>query len=171
MSLYTTRQTPVPWDEPPHMARIPRPRTRSTGQVGTTLGPPHPNLGEGNEPDHPLLGERITCPHSPGLIRWKAPQPRRLLSTSLNMYCLGHPWHQLGSIPSSPICPTILVDTLRVAHEGDPPRVPRYPTASPSHGAPSTFMELLSQMTTHSWKCHTRRRTCRQRPRLGSPTW
>ena len=42
MSLYLTRQTPILQDKPTHIPTLPQPWTRSTGQVGTTPGPEHP---------------------------------------------------------------------------------------------------------------------------------
>src|SRR5882724_12002435 len=57
-------------------------------------------------------------------IKWKVPQPRRPLSTSLDMYCLGPPWHRLGASPGHRICTSVVIDTLRDAHEGAPPWVP-----------------------------------------------
>ena len=42
MSLYPTKQTPIPWDEPPHMPAMPQPWTHSTSPVETTPGPEFP---------------------------------------------------------------------------------------------------------------------------------
>ena len=42
MSLYLTRQSPVLWDKPPHIPAVAQHQTHSTGPVGTTPGPEHP---------------------------------------------------------------------------------------------------------------------------------
>ena len=42
MSLYLTKQTPIPQDKPPHMPTMPQLWTCSTGPVGTNPGPEHP---------------------------------------------------------------------------------------------------------------------------------
>jgi len=143
MSLYPTRRTPVPRDEPPHMPAVPRPRTRSTGPVGTTPGPPRPQSRRGGaSPTTPSLVNVSPVHHSLGLHPMEGPPteatpfnvPRHVLPLS--------PLALIGSIPRSLDSPLHLIDTLRVAHEG---ASPGYPTASPSRGAPSTFMELLSR--------------------------
>src|SRR5882724_5982448 len=112
-------------------------------------GTPMPPISvRGNEPDHPLLGECITHPTQSWPSSDGRPPNRgdsfQRPSTCIASVTLGTDW---GVFPVHRIWSAILVDTLRVAHEGAPPG---YPTASPSHGAPSTFMELLSQMI-HSW--------------------
>src|SRR5882724_8697815 len=96
MSLYPTRQTPVLQDEPPHMTAIPRPHMRSTGPVGTTLGPPRLQFRQG--------GMILTTPsmvnvspvhHSPDLHQMEGP------STEVTPFNV--PQHVLPQSPLAPI--------------------------------------------------------------------
>src|SRR5882724_3603035 len=74
MSLYSTRQTPVPRDEPLHMPAIPRPHTCSTGPVGTTLGPPRLQYRQGGmSPTNPSLVNVSPIHHGPDLCQMKGP--------------------------------------------------------------------------------------------------
>src|SRR5882724_6872904 len=52
MSLYPTRQTPIPQEKPPHLPTLPFPCTRSTGPVGITPGHQCPqSRHEGRSPN------------------------------------------------------------------------------------------------------------------------
>src|SRR5467141_844182 len=52
-NLYPSRRTPTTREQPPHMPALPRPRTRSSGPVGTTTIPPRPtSRREGRSPHH-----------------------------------------------------------------------------------------------------------------------
>src|SRR5882724_8180696 len=74
MSIYPTWQTPVPRDEPPHMPAVPRPRTHSTGPVGTTPGPPRPQSRRGGtSPTTPSLVNVSPVHHSPDLRQMEGP--------------------------------------------------------------------------------------------------
>src|SRR5882724_5376997 len=74
MSLYMTRRTPVPWDEPPHMPTLPRPRARSIGPVGTTPGPPCPQSRQGGMSlNTPSLVNALPVHHSPDLCQMEGP--------------------------------------------------------------------------------------------------
>src|SRR5882724_8937546 len=145
MSLYPTRLTPVPRDEPPHMHALPRPRTHSTGPVGTTPGPPCLQSRRGEmSPNTPSLVNVLPVHHSPGLCQMAGP-PTEV--TPFNV-----PQHVLPRSPLAPIgehsqitrfaLPSSLTPYEPLTRE--PP--PGYPIMSPSRGVPSTFMELLSQM-------------------------
>src|SRR5882672_3429948 len=53
VNLYSLRRTPTMREQPPHMAALPQPRTRSSGPVGTTPIPPRPtSRREGGSPHH-----------------------------------------------------------------------------------------------------------------------
>src|SRR5882672_3436602 len=53
-NLYSSRHTPTTREQPPHMLALPRPRTCSSGPVGTTpTPPPRPtSRQEGGSPHH-----------------------------------------------------------------------------------------------------------------------
>src|SRR5882724_9445687 len=165
MSLYLTRQTPVPWDEPLHMPVVPRPCTRSTGPVGTTLGPPFPQSQRGGtSPTTPSLVNVSPVHHSLGLHQIEGPPTE---ATPFNV-----PRHVLPRFPLAPIGEHPPVTGFAPPSSStpyeplmrEPP--PGYPTASPSCGAPSTFMEPLSRMI------HSRLETPRTPSRLqGSSTF
>src|SRR5882724_3588250 len=163
MSLYTTRRTPVPWDEPLHMPAIPRPRMRSTGPVGTTPGPPLPQSRRGGtSPTTPSLVNVSPIHHSLGLHQMEGPPtevtpfnvPRHVLPRSPLAPIGEHP-QVTGFTPPSSSTPYELL-------RREPP--PGYPTASPSRGAPSTFMEPLSRMI------HSRLEMPRTPSRLQGPS-
>src|SRR5882724_260072 len=145
MNLYPTWQTPVPRDEPPHMPAVPRPRTHSTGPVGTTPGPPHPQSRRGGmSPTTPSLVNVFPVHHSPDLRQMEGPPTK---ATPFNV-----PRHELPRSPLAPIRehsqftgfapPSLSTPYEPLARE--PP--PRYPTSSPARGMPNTFMEPLSQI-------------------------
>src|SRR5882724_630385 len=145
MSIYLTRRTPVPWDEPPHMPTIPRPHTRSTGPVGTTLGPPRPQSQRGGmSPTTLSLVNVSPIHHSLGLHQMEGP-PTEV--TPFNV-----PRHVLPRSPLAPIGEYSQVTRFAPQSSStsyelltrEPP--PGYLTASPSRGEPSTFMEPLSRM-------------------------
>src|SRR5882724_9953806 len=74
MSLYPTRRTPILWDEPPHMPTLPRPRTHSTGPVGTTPGPPRLQSRQGGmSPNTPSVMNVLPVNHSPDLHQMEGP--------------------------------------------------------------------------------------------------
>src|SRR5882724_10264383 len=145
MSIYPTRRTPAPRDEPPHMPAIPRPCTHSTGPVGTTPGPPRPQSQRGGtSPTTPSLVNVSPVHHSLGLHQMEGPPTE---ATPFNV-----PQHVLPQSPLAPIGEHPQVTGFAPPSSStpyeplmrEPP--PRYPTASPSRGAPSTFMEPLSRM-------------------------
>src|SRR5712664_3856184 len=52
-NLYSSKRTPTTREQPPHMPVLPRPRTRSSGPVGTTPIPPQlTSRREGGIPHH-----------------------------------------------------------------------------------------------------------------------
>src|SRR5712664_4411622 len=52
-NLYSSKRTPTTREQPPHMPALPRPRSRSSGPVGTTPIPPRPtSRREGRSPHH-----------------------------------------------------------------------------------------------------------------------
>src|SRR5882724_1502274 len=145
MSLYPTRRTPVPQDEPPHMPAIPRPRNCSTGPVGPTLGPPCPQTRRGGtSPNTPSVVNISPVHHSPDLHQMEGPPtettpfivPRHVLPPS-PLALIGDHAQFTGFSPLSSLTP---YEPLA----RDPP--PGYPITSPSRGSPSTFMDLLSWM-------------------------
>src|SRR5882724_5452199 len=79
----------------------------------------------GNEPDHPFLGERITCPpQSWPSSNGRSPNrgnPFQCPSTCIASVTFGTNW---GVFPGHWIRPSIFIDTLRVTHEGASPWVP-----------------------------------------------
>src|SRR5882724_2039873 len=163
MSLYTTRRTPIPRDEPLHMPAIPRPHMRSTGPVGTTPGPPHPQSQRGGtSPTTPSLVNVSPVHHSPGLRQMEGPptevtpfnNPRHVLPQS-PLAPIGEHSQVTGFTPSSSSMPYEPLTR-------EPP--PRYLTSSPARGMPSTFMELLSRMI------HSRLETPRTPSRLQGPS-
>src|SRR5882724_660385 len=107
-----------------------------------------PILARGNKPDHPLLGECITCPPQSWPLSNGRP-PTEVTPFNVPRHVL--PWSPLALIGeysqftgfAPPSSSTPYESLMR---EPPPPPPPGYPTASPSCGAPSTFMELLSQM-------------------------
>ena len=165
MSLYLTRRTPVPWDKPPHMPTVPRPHTRSTGPVGTTLGPPRPQSRRGGmSPTTPSLVDISPIHHSPGLHQMEGPLteatpftiPQHVLPQS-PLAPIGEYSQFTGFAPLSSLTP---YESLTK----EPP--PGYLTTSPSRAAPRTFMEPLSRMV------HSRLETLRTPSRLqGSSTF
>src|SRR5882724_5423512 len=127
------------------MPAIPRPRTRSTGPIGTTLGPPRPQSRRGGtSPTSPSLANVSPIHHSLGLHHMGGPPtevtpfnvPRHVLPRS-PLAPIGEYSQVTGFAPPSSLTP---YESLT----REPP--PGYPTTSPSHGAPSTFMEPLSRM-------------------------
>src|SRR5882724_10911809 len=163
MSLYTTRRTPIPRDEPLHMPAIPRPHMRSTGPVGTTPGPPHPQSQRGGtSPTTPSLVNVSPVHHSPGLRQMEGPptevtpfnDPRHVLPRSPLVPIEEHS-QVTGFAPLSSSTPYEPLTR-------EPP--PRYPTSSPARGMPSTFMEPLS------WMIHSRLETPRTPSRLQGPS-
>src|SRR5882724_3533036 len=79
----------------------------------------------GNEPDHPFLGERITHPpQSWPSSNGRSPNrhdPFQRPLTCIASVTIGTDW---GVSPGHQICPSVFIDTLRVAHEGASPWVP-----------------------------------------------
>src|SRR5882724_11413228 len=127
------------------MPVVPRPRTCSTGPVGTTPGPPRPQSWRGGtSPTTPSLVNMSPIHHSLGLRQMEGPPteatpfniPQHVLPRSPLAPIGEHP-QVTGFVPPSPLTP--YESLMR-----EPP--PGYPTASPSHGAPSTFMEPLSRI-------------------------
>src|SRR5882724_11343298 len=127
------------------MPIVPRPRTRSTGPVGTTQGPPRPqSLRGGTSPTTPSLVNVSPIQHSPGLHQMEGPPTE---ATPFNV-----PQHVLPQSPLAPIgehtqiAGFTLLSSLTPYEPltREPP--PGYPIMSPARGAPSTFMEPLSQM-------------------------
>src|SRR5882724_9049085 len=96
MSLYLTRRTPVPWDEPLHMPALPRPCTRSTGPVGTTPGPPCPQSRRGGmSPNTPSIVNVSPVHHGPDL--------RQLEDPPIKVTPFNVPRHVLPRSPLAPI--------------------------------------------------------------------
>src|SRR5882724_10523990 len=127
------------------MPIVPRPRTRSTGPVGTTPGPPRPQSQQGGTSlTTPSLVNMSPIHHSLGLHQMEGPPteatpfnvPRHVLPQSPLAPIGEHP-QVTGFAPPSSLTPYELLTR-------EPP--PGYPTTSPSRGAPSTFMEPLSRM-------------------------
>src|SRR5882724_6591389 len=145
MSIYPTRRTPILRDEPPHMPAVPRPRTCSTGPVGTTPGPPHPQSRRGGmSPTTPSLVNIWPVHHSPDLHQMEGPLTE---VTPFNVPQHVLPWSPLAPIGEHAqftgfILPSSLTCYKPLARE--PP--PGYLITYPSRGAPSTFMELLRWM-------------------------
>src|SRR5882724_2570957 len=165
MNLYPTWQTPVPRDEPPHMPAVPRPRTHSTGPVGTTPGPPRPQSRRGGTSlMTPSLVNISPVHHSPDLHQMEGP-PTKATPYNVPQHVL--PWSPLAPIGEYPQVTGFAPLSASTPYESltrEPP--PGYPTASPSCGAPSTFMEPLSRMI------HSRLETPRTPLRLqGSSTF
>src|SRR5882724_2413607 len=132
------------------MPAIPRPRTCSTGPVGTTPGPPHPQSRQGGtSPNTPSLVNALPVHHGP--------DPHQLEGPPIEVTPFNVPRHILPRAPCAPIgehsqftgfaLPSSSTPYKPIARE--PP--PGYSSTSPSRGAPSTFMELLSQII-HSWR-------------------
>jgi len=145
MSLYTTRRTPVPRDEPPHMVALPRPRTRSTGPVGTTPAPPRSqSRREGRSPTLTSVSSVTPSHHTHDLPFGGGP----LTGTPpFNV-----PRHVLPRSPLGPItehsmatgfAPVSASTPYGVLEEAAPPS---YPVASPTREAPSAFMQLLDRL-------------------------
>ena len=149
MSLYPMRQTPVPRDEPPHMAALPRPLTRSTGPVGTTPAPPRPqSRREGRSPTLSSVSSLTLSHHSQDLPFGGGP-----LAGTPPFNIPRHPLPRLPLVPITehsmitgfaPISASTLYGTLE---EATPPS---YPVASPTRDAPSVFMQPLD------WLMNTR---------------
>src|SRR5882672_1353220 len=56
VNFYSSRCMPTTCEQPPHMLALPRPRTHSSGLVGTTPTPPRPtSRQEGGSPHHMSL--------------------------------------------------------------------------------------------------------------------
>src|SRR5882724_6766870 len=145
MSLYSTRRTPVPQDEPPHMPTIPRPHTCSTGPVGTTPGPPHLQSRRGGvSPTAPSLVNISPIHHSPNLLQMEGP-PTEVTPFNIPRHVL--PWSPLAPIGEHSQFTRFAPPSSSTPYEPltrEPP--PEYPITCPSRGVPSTFMELLSLM-------------------------
>src|SRR5882724_9219255 len=89
-------------------------------------GTPMPPISaRGNEPDHPFLGEHVTRPpQSWPSSNGRAPNrgdPFQCPSTCIALVTFGTNW---GVSPGHWICPSVFIDTLRVAHVGAFPWVP-----------------------------------------------
>ena len=96
MSLYLTRCTPIPWDEPPHMPALPQPCTCSTGPVGTTPGSQHPqSRHEGMSLDISSVSSMLSIHHSHDLCQAEGPLTE---VTPFNV-----PQHILPRSPLAPI--------------------------------------------------------------------
>ena len=127
------------------MPTLPRPHTRSTGPVGTTLGPPCPQSRRGGlSPNTPSVVNISPVYHSPDLFQMEGP-PTEVTPFNIPQHILPQsPLALIGEHSQIPgfTPPSSLMPYEPLARE--PP--PGYPTASPSRGAPSTFMEPLSRM-------------------------
>src|SRR5882724_7698687 len=127
------------------MPAVPRPRTHSTSPVGTTPWPPCPQYRQGGtSPTTPSLVNVSPVHHSLGLHQMEGPPTK---ATPFNV-----PQHVLPRSPLAPIGEYSQVTGFAPPSSSTPYESlmrepsPGYPTASPSHGAPSTFMEPLSRM-------------------------
>src|SRR5882724_9313192 len=134
------------------MPTVPRPCTRSTGPVGTTPGPPHPQSRRGGtSPNTPSLVNVSPIHHNPDLCQMEGPPTE---ATPFNI-----PRHVLPWSPLVPIGEHSQVTGFAPPSSSTPyePLVrepsPRYLTSSPARGMPSTFMEPLS------WIIHSRLET------------
>src|SRR5882724_8689552 len=127
------------------MPALPRPRTCSTGPVGTTPGPPCPQSRQGGmSPNTPSMVNVLPVHNGPDLRQLECPP---IKATPFNT-----PQHILPRSPLAPIgehsqttgfsLPSSLTPYEPLARE--PP--PGHLTTSPSRGMPSTFIEPLSQM-------------------------
>src|SRR5882724_8578787 len=145
MSLYPTRRTPVSRDEPPHMPAIPRPHMRSTGPVGTIPGPPLPQYRRGGVSlTTPSLVNMSPIHHSLGPHPMEGP-PTKATPFNVPRHVLPRsPLAPIGEYPQVTRFTPLSSSTPYESLTREPP--PGYPTASPSRGAPSTFMEPLSRM-------------------------
>src|SRR5882724_1071468 len=127
------------------MPAIPRPRTRSTGPVGTTLGPPHPQSRRGGTSlTTPSLANVSPAHHSLGLHQMEGP-PTEVTPFNVPQHVL--PRSPLALIGEYPQVTGFAPPSSLTPYESltrEPP--PGYLTASPSRRAPSTFMEPLSRM-------------------------
>jgi len=145
MSLYSTRRTHILQDKPPHMAAFPRPRTHSTGPVGTTPGPPHPQYRRGGmSPNTPSVVNVSPVHHSPDLHQTEGP-PIKVTPFNVPQHIL--PQSPLAPIEEHPQITRFSLLSSSTPYEPlarEPP--PGYPITSPSRGVPSTFMEPLSWM-------------------------
>src|SRR5882724_12974244 len=146
------------------MPTIPRPCTHSTGPVGTTPGPPHPQSRRGGtSPNNPSMVNVSPIHHSPDLRQMEGPLtevtpfnvPRHVLPRS-PLEPIGEHSQVTGFAPPSSSTP--YEPLMR-----EPP--PGYLITSPSRGAPSTFMEPLSQMI-HSWLETPHTPSCLQGPSM-----
>src|SRR5882724_11065887 len=127
------------------MHAIPRPCTCSTGPVGTTPGPPCPQSRQGGMSlTTPFLVNISPVHHSLGLHQMEGP-PTEVTPFNVPRHVLPQsPLELIGEYSqvtrfAPPSSSTPYESLMR-----EPP--PGYPTTSPSHGAPSTFMEPLSRM-------------------------
>jgi len=74
MSLYPTRQTLVPRDEPPHITTLPQMWTCSTGPVETTLGPQCPqSMQQGKSPYLPSASSMTLSHHTQDIPQVEGP--------------------------------------------------------------------------------------------------
>src|SRR5882724_5274913 len=131
------------------MPALPRPRTHSTGPVGTTPGPPHLQSRRGGMSlNTPSVVNISPVHHSPDLHQMEGPPTE---ATPFNI-----PQHVLPQSPLAPIGEHSQIAGFTLLSSSTPYKPlareppPGYPIMSPSRGAPSTFMELLSQMI-HLW--------------------
>src|SRR5882724_9297103 len=145
------------------MPTLPRPRTRSTGPVGTTPGPPHPQSRRGG-----------TSPNTPSMVNISpvhyGPDPHQLEgppieATPFNVPQHVLPWSPLALIGEHFQTTGFALLSLSTPYEPlamEPP--PRYLMTSPDRGMPTTLMELLSQMI------HSRLETLRMPLRMQEPS-
>src|SRR5882724_13037576 len=127
------------------MPAIPRPHTRSTGPVGTTLGPPRPQSRQGGtSPTTPSLVNVSPIHHSPDLFQMEGPLTE---ATPFNVPRHVLPWSPLVPIREHSKFTGFTLPSLSTPYEPlarEPP--PRYLTSSPARRIPSTFMEPLHQI-------------------------
>src|SRR5882724_653658 len=151
MSLYPTKQTPIPQAKPPHMPTLPHLQTHSTGLVGTTPGPECPKSRHKRESLHfSLVPSTVSSQHSQ-----ETPQLEDLLADTQDIHAteipfFNQPCHVLPQSPLAPIWEQLHImgftpmssSTPYGQQMWDPPLESQL--TSPSRAGPSTFMTPLT---------------------------
>jgi len=136
MSIYPTRRTPTPRDEPPHMPAVPQTSYVLYWSCRNHPGTPTPPISvRRNEPDHPSL-VNVSPIHQQSCLQQMERSPTEATPFNVPRHVL--PRSPLAPIGEHPQVTGFAPPSSSTPYEPlmrEPP--PGYPTASPSHGAPS----------------------------------
>src|SRR5882672_10867836 len=156
VNLYSSRRTPTMREQPPHMPALPRPRTHSSGPVGTTPIPPQlTSRREGRSPHHlslpassPTVDNMQSCTMGPPPMEESAgstPTTRPGWRNEAQQLLRASPPFQLilEELPRASFAPTA-VSTPFIPWERWPSN--EHPPAPPPEEASHAFVAPLSRL-------------------------